>query len=193
MHYRSCAGGFYQSTTPFSPICPIKSCTPPRSRHRASSISDMVGATRSQSYTPNSTTGVEASKRQGRPLVPASPPAADIIVAPPVVEHHSTHQRCDRQGRFSRTSNARPRRRTMSQSRREAIEEPAVPLVPRLEEDEYSVVEILDVMPPIIAAHDAHAQPPLLPVRKHSCSIISVLTYIAFVLQSILRLNKHFH
>jgi len=52
-------------------------------------------------------------------------------------------------------------------------------LIPRLEEDEYGDVEILDVMPPVFAAHDAHAQPPHLPVRKHSCSIISVLTCIA--------------
>ena len=57
---------------------------------------------------------------------------------------------------------------TTKQSRCQAAEEPAVPLV-----------EILNVMPPVFAAHDAHAQPPLLPVRKHSCSIISVLTYIA--------------
>ena len=40
-----------------------------------------------------------------------------------------------------------------------------MPLIPRPEEDEYGVVEILDVMPPVFAAHDAHAQPPLLPVR----------------------------
>jgi len=53
-------------------------------------------------------------------------------------------------------------------SRHQAAQEPMVPLV-----------EILDVMPPVFAAHDAHAQPPHLPVRKHSCSIISVLTYIA--------------
>jgi len=107
----------------------------------------MVGATRSQSYTPNSTTGVEASKRQGRPLVPASPPAADIIVAPPVVEQHSTHQRRDRRGRFSRTSDARPRRRrTTNRSCHQVAEEPAVPLV-----------EILNVIPPVFAAHDAHA------------------------------------
>ena len=119
MHYRSGTGGFYQSnptsrpfTAPFSPIYPINSCSPPRSRRRASSIGDMVGTTHSRSYTPDSTTGVEASRHQGRPLVPASPPAADIIVAPPVVEHHSTHQRRDRRGRFSRTSNAHPRRRT---------------------------------------------------------------------------------
>ena len=126
----------------------------------------MVGATHSCSYTPNSTTGVEASKRQGRPLVPASPPAADIIVAPPVVEHHSTHQRRDLRGRFSRTSNARPRRRTTTnRSRRQAAEEPAVPLIPRPEDDEYGVIEILDVMPPAFTAHDAHAQPPLLLVR----------------------------
>ena len=57
---------------------------------------------------------------------------------------------------------------TTKQSRCQAAEEPAVPLV-----------EILNVMPPVFAAHDAHAQPPLLLVRKHSCSIISVLTYIA--------------
>ena len=51
---------------------------------------------------------------------------ADIIVAPPVVEHHSTHQRRDLRGRFSRTSNARPRRRTTTnRSRRQAVEEPA--------------------------------------------------------------------
>ena len=107
----------------------------------------MVGATRSRSYTPDSTTGVEASRRQGCPLVPASPPAADIIVAPPIVEHHSTHQRRDRRGRFSRTSNARPRRRTMTnQSHCQAAEELVVPLV-----------EILDVMPPVFVAHDAHA------------------------------------
>ena len=56
----------------------------------------------------------------------------------------------------------------MNRSRRQAAEEPAVPLV-----------EIFDVMPRVFVAHDAHAQPPLLPVRKHSCSIISVLTYIA--------------
>ena len=187
MHYRSGACGFYQSTpmsrpftAPFSPICPMKSCSPPRPRRRASSIGDMVRATRSRSFAPDSTTGAEASRRQGRPLVPASPPAADIIVALPVVEHHSTHQRRDRRGRFSRTSNARPRRRmTMNRSRRQAVEEPAMPLVPRPEEDEFGVVEILDVMPPIFAAHDVQAQPPLLPVRKHSCSIISVLTYIA--------------
>ena len=67
----------------------------------------------------------------------------------------------------------------MNRSRRQAVEEPAVPLVPRPEEDEYGVVEILDVMPPVFAAHDVHVQPPLLPVRKHSCSIILVLTYIA--------------
>ena len=103
MHYRSGAGGFYQSTATsrpftasFSPIYPIKSYSPPRSRRCASSIGDMVGATRSRSYTPDSTTGVEANRCQGRPLVPASPPASDIIVAPPVVEHHSTHQRRDR-------------------------------------------------------------------------------------------------
>jgi len=116
----------------FLTICPIKSCSPPHSRRRASSISDMAGATRSRSYTPNSTMGVEASWRQGRPLVPTSPPVADIIVAPPVVEHHSTHQRRDRQGRFSRTSNARSRRRTTTNwSCRQAAEELAVPLVPR--------------------------------------------------------------
>ena len=68
---------------------------------------------------------------------------------------------------------------TTNRSRRQAAEEPEVPLVPRPEDDEYGVVEILDVMPPVFAAHDSHAQPPLLPVRKHSCSIISVLTYIA--------------
>ena len=120
MHYRSGAGRFYQSTptsrpftVPFSPICPIKSYSPPRSHHRASSIGDMVGATRSRRYTPDSTTGVEASRRQGRPLVPAYPTAADIVVAPPLVEHHYTHQRRDRRGRFSRTSNVHPRRRTM--------------------------------------------------------------------------------
>ena len=134
MHYRSSAGGFYQSTPTsrpltalFSPICPIKSCSPPRSRRRASSIGDMVGATRSRSYTPDSTTGVEASRRQGRPLVPASPPAADIIFAPPIVEHHSTHQRRDRRGRFSRTSNARPRRRTTMRNRRRMV--PVIPNV----------------------------------------------------------------
>ena len=101
--------------------------------------------------------------------MPTSPPVADIIVAPPVVEHHSTHQRRDRQGRFSRTSNARPRwRTTTNRSRHQAAEEPAVPLVPRPEDDEYGVVEILDVMPPVFAAHDSHAQPPLLPVRIDS-------------------------
>ena len=42
----------------------------------------------------------------------------------------------------------------MNQSGRQAAEVPAVPLV-----------EILDVMPPVFAAHDTHAQPPLLPVR----------------------------
>ena len=70
MHYRSGAGGFYQSTptsrpftAPFSPIYPIKSYSPPCSHRRASSIGDMVGATRSRSYTPDSTTGVEASRR----------------------------------------------------------------------------------------------------------------------------------
>ena len=52
-----------------------------------------------------------------------------------------------------------------NRSRRQAAEEPAVPLVPRPEDDEYGIVEILDVMPPVFAAHDAHAQPPLLPVR----------------------------
>ena len=52
-----------------------------------------------------------------------------------------------------------------NRSRRQAAEEPVVPLVPRPEEDEYSRVEILDVMPNVFAAHDAHAQPPLLPVR----------------------------
>ena len=56
----------------------------------------MVGATRSRSYTPDYTTGEEASKHQGRPLVPASPPAADIIIALPVVDHNSTHLRRDR-------------------------------------------------------------------------------------------------
>jgi len=91
---------------------------------------------------------------------------ADIIVAPPVVEHHSTYQRRDLRGRFSRTSNAPPRRRTTTnRSRRQAAEEPAVPLIPRPEDDEYGVIEILDVMPPAFTAHDAHAQPPLLPVR----------------------------
>ena len=156
MHYRSGAGGFYQSTptsrpftAPFSSICPNKSCSSPCSRRRASSIGDMVGATRSRSYTPDSMTGVEASRHQGRPLVPTSLPVAAIIFAPPVVEHHFTHQRCDRRGRFSRTSNARPRRRTTTnRSRRQAAEEPGVPLVPRPEDDEYGVVEILDVMPP---------------------------------------------
>ena len=39
----------------------------------------------------------------------------------------------------------------MNRSRRQAAEEPAVPLVPRLEEDEYGIVEILNVMPPILA------------------------------------------
>ena len=39
-------------------------------------------------------------------------------------------------------------------SRHQAAQEPMVPLV-----------EILDVMPPVFTAHDAHAQPPLLPVR----------------------------
>ena len=41
MHYRSGTGGFYQSTptsrpftAPSSPICPIKSCSPPRFLHR---------------------------------------------------------------------------------------------------------------------------------------------------------------
>src|SRR6185503_11341084 len=163
MHYRSGAGGYYQSTptsrpftAPFSPICPINSCSPPRSRRRASSIGDMVGATRSRSYTPDSTTGVEASRHQGCPLVPTSPPAADIIVAPPVVEHHSTHQRRDRRGSFSRTSNARPRRRmTTNRSRCQVAEEPAVPLVPRPEEDEYGVIEILDVMPPVFYTYYA--------------------------------------
>ena len=53
----------------------------------------------------------------------------------------------------------------MNRSRHQAAEEPAVPLIPRPKEDEYGVVEILDVMPPVFAAHDAHAQPPLLPVR----------------------------
>ena len=43
--------------------------------------------------------------------------------------------------------------------------EPVVPLVPRPEDDKYGAVEILDVMPPVFAAHDAHVQPPLLPVR----------------------------
>ena len=39
-------------------------------------------------------------------------------------------------------------------SRHQAAQEPMVPLV-----------EILDVMPPVFAAHDAHPQPPLLSVR----------------------------
>ena len=53
----------------------------------------------------------------------------------------------------------------MNRSRHQAVEELAVPLVPRPKEDEYGVVEILDVMPPGFAPLDAHAQPPLLPVR----------------------------
>ena len=53
----------------------------------------------------------------------------------------------------------------MNRSLRQVAEEPVVPLVPRPKEDEYGVVEILDVMPPVFAAHDSHAQPPLLPVR----------------------------
>ena len=53
----------------------------------------------------------------------------------------------------------------MNRSHRQVAEEPAVPLVPRPEDDEYGVVKILDVIPPVFAAHDAHAQPPLLPVR----------------------------
>ena len=104
-------------TAPFSPIYPIKSCSPPHSHRRASSIGDMVGATRSRSYTPDSTTGVEASKCQGRPLVPASPPAADIIVAPPVVEHHSTHQRRDRRGGFATRTRGGGGRRTRAAAR----------------------------------------------------------------------------
>ena len=45
----------------------------------------------------------------------------------------------------------------MNQSRRQAAEdEPAVPLVPRPEEDEYSVVEILDVMPPKLFSSRIH-------------------------------------
>ena len=52
----------------------------------------------------------------------------------------------------------------MNRSRRQAAEEPAVPLVPRPEEDEYGDVEILNVLPGF-TPHDAHAQPSLLPVR----------------------------
>ena len=158
MHYRSGAGGFYQSTptshpftAPFSAICPIKSCSPPRFLHRRHGWRNPL-----PQLHPDSTTGVEASRRQGRPLVPASPPAADIIIAPPVVEHHSTHQRRDRRGRFARTSNVRPRRRTTTnRSRRQAAEEPAVPLIPRPEDDEYGVIEILDVMPPVFYTYYA--------------------------------------
>ena len=52
----------------------------------------------------------------------------------------------------------------MNRSHRQVAEEPAVPLVPRPEEDEYGDIEILNVLPGF-APHDTHAQPPLLPVR----------------------------
>jgi hypothetical protein len=39
---------------------------------------------------------------------------------------------------------------------RQVAEEPVVPLVPRPEEDEYGVVEILDVMPPKLFSSRIH-------------------------------------
>ena len=107
-HKWSGAGGFHSHvsrhfTAPLSsPICPINSPSPPRARrrippwHRASSNSDMVRATRSRCYAAAS----------------ASPPVCTVVVARLEVEHHSAHQRCDRNGRFvaaDGSSNARPR------------------------------------------------------------------------------------
>ncbi|RLN12511.1 hypothetical protein C2845_PM09G17360 [Panicum miliaceum] len=130
----------------------------------------MVCATCSRSYALDST-GVEARRRQGRALVPASPPAGAIVVAP-VVEHHSTKQRRDQEGRFvvAGTSNTRPwRRRTTTMNRhRVQAEEEAVVLrvVPKHEEDKYGVVGIPDV-PPGFAPHDRHAQPPVVQIAEH--------------------------
>ena len=43
-----------------------------------------------------------------------------------------------------------------NRSRRQAAEELAVPLVPRPEDDEYGIVEILDVMPPKLFSSRIH-------------------------------------
>ena len=52
----------------------------------------------------------------------------------------------------------------MNRSRHQAAEEPAVPLIPKPEEDKYGDIKILNV-PPGFAPHDTHAQSPLVPVR----------------------------
>jgi len=60
----------------------------------------------------------------------ASPPARAVVVARPEVEHHSAHQRRDRNGRFTAadgTSNACPRRRRTTRNRRRMV--PVVPNV----------------------------------------------------------------
>jgi len=126
MHKWSGAGVFHSHvsrhfTAPFlSPICPINSPSPPRARRRipprcrASSNSDMVLAIHSRCYAAAST----------------SPPARAVIIARPEVEHHSAHQRRDRNGRFvaaDGTSNARSRRWTTTRSQRRMV--PVVPNV----------------------------------------------------------------
>ena len=107
-------------TAPFSPICPINSPSLPRARRRipprrrASSNGDMVIASLSCCYAAAS----------------ASPPTRAVVVARPEVEHHSAHQRHDRNGRFvaaDGTSNARPRRRTTTRNWRCMV--PVVPNV----------------------------------------------------------------
>ena len=60
----------------------------------------------------------------------ASPPARANVIARPEVEHHSTHQRRDWNGRFvaaDGTSNVRPRRRTTTRNQRRMV--PVVPNV----------------------------------------------------------------
>ena len=126
MHKWSGAGGFHSHvsrhfTAPFSsPICPINSPSLPHAhrrippQHRASSNGDMVLTTHSRCYAAAS----------------ASPPACAIVIARPEVEHHSAHQRRDRNGRFvaaAGTSNARPRRRITTRNRRRMV--PVVPNV----------------------------------------------------------------
>ena len=74
----------------------------------------MVIATRSRCYAADS----------------ASPPARAVVVARPEVEHHSAHQRHDRNGRFiaaDGTSNVRPRRRMTTRNRRRMV--PVIPNV----------------------------------------------------------------
>ena len=91
----------------------------------------------------DSAADVEARTWQGHTLVPASPPAAAIVAAVAVVEHHSTHQRLDRQGRrfvaAGGSRNACQRIRTAMNRRRNHVakEEAMVPLqIPKLKQEE---------------------------------------------------------